>query len=72
MTKDDEYKAQGVNVVAFPADKMEAVLEALRPILGHQQTPGSDTLLSDHGLQTGCTKTLASGHVDWSCTDALA
>jgi hypothetical protein len=75
--KDDESQAQGINVVAFPADKMEKVLEALRPILGIPQfttSVASDDeaiLASDHGLQTGCTRTSASGSSDWSCSDAM-
>lgn len=58
-------ETQRINVVAFPAEKMEAVVEALRPILGS----ASGLFESDHGLQTGCTRTSTGD--DWSCTDAM-
>ena len=58
-----ESQVQPVNVVAFPADKMKAIVEALRPIL--------DVEKSDHGLQTGCVRTDATGSNDWACSDAM-
>jgi len=65
--------------VAFPADKMEAVVEALKPILGYQQArasvAGDDQapLLADlPGAGTACTRTSAQGSEDWSSTDAVA
>jgi hypothetical protein len=77
--KNDESQAKRVNVVAFPADKMEAVVEALKPILGYQQArasvAGDDQapLLADlPGAGTACTRTSAQGSEDWSCTDAVA
>jgi hypothetical protein len=54
-----------VNVVAFSPDKMDAVIRALKPVLGS----GADAIASDHGLQTGCTRTTTND--DWACTDAM-
>lgn len=74
----DESQAPRVNVVAFPADKMEAVLEALKPILGFQPAPAyrakdkQGELADVPGAGTGCVRTATTGSSDWSCSDAVA
>ncbi|MGB0085486.1 MAG: hypothetical protein WBP94_08965 [Rhodomicrobiaceae bacterium] len=73
--KDDEYQDQQVNIVVVPVEKMDAVLEALKPILGH---PGPTTgdkqegVFADWpGIGTGCTRTNLHGSSDFSCTDQM-
>jgi hypothetical protein len=72
--KNDEAQTKRTNIVAFPEDKMEAVIKALKPILGSQadgpDDPQSSVLADFPGMGTGCTRTTASD--DWSCTDLLA
>ena len=54
-----------VNVIEIPHDKMDAVIEALRPVLGDVDVAGG-------GPGTGCSRTSAYGSEDWSCSDTWA
>ena len=74
----DESQAPRVNVVAFPADKMAEVVEALKPILGFKSAPANRTddkhvkVADIPGAGTGCVRTATTGSSDWSCSDAVA
>jgi hypothetical protein len=61
-----------VNVLAFPEDKMEEVVAALKPILLGDQGDQSPVIADIPGVGTGCTRTAATGSSDWSCSDAVA
>lgn len=56
-----------VNVFAFPKDKTDAILEALKPLLG------VDEEMAAAGLGTACNLTAPTpSSYDWVCDDQVA